>query len=368
MRRPRSPCPRHRGGEERRGARRRNIGEARRLASTRTCSRRWREASSPADTAAQISRSVFSRIGFIMMETLDRRAAAGSGGEGQSLEFIAAAIDRAVAEKRLPDGNAIAVRRIAATPHGVAARPRRKATGAPPTRSSRASCSASRRCAPRPSNKAARNRRRSPPPGKWRSCSIVMACRSARSRCAIRLARASASTPAGSGARRSTNACQRSACSAIVKCGWRRPRNGAIRYVFFGLPADVEAAHYLYDLIVVTFATETARFKNEDMIIASSERRVSTRSFQIGLAHGICDKLKSIESGARRRQPAFDGPRPRADKSLCHRGRTGEAWAIVSRQGAKPQAHGDAGRLPRGPREPGGNSSRDAASRRLDPV
>lgn len=72
--------------------------------------------------------------------------------------------------------------------------------------------------------------------------------------------------------------------------------SGAIRYVFFGLPADVEAAHYLYDLIVVTFTTETARFKNEDMTIASSARRVSTRSFQIGLAHGIGDKLRSIKA------------------------------------------------------------------------
>ena len=66
--------------------------------------------------------------------------------------------------------------------------------------------------------------------------------------------------------------------------------------MFFGLPADVEAAHYLYDLIVMTFATETARFKNEEMTIASSARRVSTRSFQIGLAHGIGDKLGSTKA------------------------------------------------------------------------
>jgi hypothetical protein len=69
-----------------------------------------------------------------------------------------------------------------------------------------------------------------------------------------------------------------------------------IRFVFFGLPADVEAAHYLHDLIVVTFATETARFKNEDVAMASSGRRVSTRSFQIGLAHGIRDKLTSMKA------------------------------------------------------------------------
>ena len=60
--------------------------------------------------------------------------------------------------------------------------------------------------------------------------------------------------------------------------------------------ADVEAAHYLYDLIVATFATETARFKNEDITVASTARRVSTRSFQLGLAHGIRDKLRSMKS------------------------------------------------------------------------
>ena len=35
-----------------------------------------------------------------------------------------------------------------------------------------------------------------------------------------------------------------------------KARAGTIRYVFFGLPADVEAAHFLYDLIDVTFDTE----------------------------------------------------------------------------------------------------------------
>jgi hypothetical protein len=68
------------------------------------------------------------------------------------------------------------------------------------------------------------------------------------------------------------------------------------RWLLTGLPVDVEAAHYIYDLIVVTFATETARFRKEDMTMASSARRVSTRSFQIGLAHGIADKLKSMKA------------------------------------------------------------------------
>ena len=72
--------------------------------------------------------------------------------------------------------------------------------------------------------------------------------------------------------------------------------NGALRFIFFGLPADVEAAHYLYDLVVAAFATETKRIKKEDATIASVERRLSVRSFQIGLAHGICDKLTSMKA------------------------------------------------------------------------
>jgi len=72
---------------------------------------------------------------------------------------------------------------------------------------------------------------------------------------------------------------------------------GFIRYVFFGLPADVEAAHYLYDLVVVAFGTETAAFKQGDLLgaVATAERRGAVASFQIGLATGICDKLAKLK-------------------------------------------------------------------------
>ncbi|WP_156520852.1 DUF7168 domain-containing protein [Magnetospirillum moscoviense] len=71
---------------------------------------------------------------------------------------------------------------------------------------------------------------------------------------------------------------------------------GFVRHVFFGLPADVEAAHYLYDLIEIAFATETRHFKTGAVYadLESGERRSGTNSFQIGLAHGIACKLHSM--------------------------------------------------------------------------
>ena len=71
---------------------------------------------------------------------------------------------------------------------------------------------------------------------------------------------------------------------------------GLLRHVFFGLPADVEAAHYLYDLIEIAFSTETERFKAGAVYadLHSSERRGGTKSFQVGLGHGIARKLHTL--------------------------------------------------------------------------
>jgi len=71
---------------------------------------------------------------------------------------------------------------------------------------------------------------------------------------------------------------------------------GLLRHVFFGLPADVEAAHYLYDLIEIAFVTETERFKAGDVYanLHTGERRGGTNSFQVGLVHGIVGKLHGL--------------------------------------------------------------------------
>ncbi len=72
--------------------------------------------------------------------------------------------------------------------------------------------------------------------------------------------------------------------------------SGALRYIFFGLPGDVEAAHYLYELIDRAFETETARFRTGEIYAEthSRDRRGATNSFQMGLARGIRAKLHEL--------------------------------------------------------------------------
>ena len=73
---------------------------------------------------------------------------------------------------------------------------------------------------------------------------------------------------------------------------------GRLRYVFFGLPADVTAARYLYDLVEQAFETETALFRAGPTYAATpaSLRRTATNSFGIGLGRGIRDKLHSLRT------------------------------------------------------------------------
>ncbi len=74
-----------------------------------------------------------------------------------------------------------------------------------------------------------------------------------------------------------------------------KSRSGTLRYVFFGLPADVAAARYLYELVEQAFETETARFRAGNTYTAAHTklRRTATNSFQIGLARGITAKLRT---------------------------------------------------------------------------
>jgi len=75
-----------------------------------------------------------------------------------------------------------------------------------------------------------------------------------------------------------------------------KSRSGTLRYVFFGLPADVAAARYLYELVEQAFETETARFRTGETYTAAHTkmRRTATNSFQIGLARGITAKLRTL--------------------------------------------------------------------------
>ncbi|RYY10320.1 MAG: DUF2786 domain-containing protein [Alphaproteobacteria bacterium] len=82
---------------------------------------------------------------------------------------------------------------------------------------------------------------------------------------------------------------------------------GRLRYVFFGLPADVAAARYLYDLVDQAFTRETALFKSGETYAAlpSGLRRTATNSFQIGLGRGIIAKLHDLRT---RREVVLRGP------------------------------------------------------------
>lgn len=73
---------------------------------------------------------------------------------------------------------------------------------------------------------------------------------------------------------------------------------GTLRYVFFGLPADVVAARYLYELVDQAFARETALFKADRTYaeMPSRLRRTATNSFQIGLGRGITAKLQTLRA------------------------------------------------------------------------
>ena len=73
---------------------------------------------------------------------------------------------------------------------------------------------------------------------------------------------------------------------------------GTLRYVFFGLRADVRAALYLHDLVALAFETETDRFRRGPVYQGThtSQRAKATNSFQLGMARGIINKLKSIRT------------------------------------------------------------------------
>lgn len=73
---------------------------------------------------------------------------------------------------------------------------------------------------------------------------------------------------------------------------------GTLRYVFFGLPADVVAARYLYELVEQAFTREATMFKASKTYAAMPARlrRTATNSFQIGLGRGITTKLQALRA------------------------------------------------------------------------
>ena len=85
-------------------------------------------------------------------------------------------------------------------------------------------------------------------------------------------------------------------------CGcrvWReKDAAGQVRYVFFGLPADIEAAHTLTELIDTAVRTELGRYKTsaEYQRFRHQERHLANASFALGMVGSIADKLEAMKA------------------------------------------------------------------------
>jgi len=84
---------------------------------------------------------------------------------------------------------------------------------------------------------------------------------------------------------------------------------GTLRYIFFGLKADVEAARFLHDLIEITFETESTAFRHGEIYrtLRGGDRRVALNSFQVGLATGITAKLAALKAARQKSTPKSTG-------------------------------------------------------------
>ena len=80
---------------------------------------------------------------------------------------------------------------------------------------------------------------------------------------------------------------------------WReKDAAGAVRYVFFGLPADVEAAQTLTELVDTAVRTELGRYKTspEYRQFRHQERHLANASFALGMVGSIADKLEAMKA------------------------------------------------------------------------
>jgi len=85
------------------------------------------------------------------------------------------------------------------------------------------------------------------------------------------------------------------AIAAFCDCRVWREKNatGEARYVFFGLPADVEVAHYLTELIDSAVRAELGRYKvsADYRRFRHQERHLANASFTLGMCASIADRL-----------------------------------------------------------------------------
>ena len=90
------------------------------------------------------------------------------------------------------------------------------------------------------------------------------------------------------------------AIAAFCNCrAWReKSADKALRYVFFGLPADIDAALYLAELIDHSVRSELGRFKISPAYTAfrHSDRHLANASFALGMMGSIADKLTMMKA------------------------------------------------------------------------
>src|SRR5690242_9197256 len=88
---------------------------------------------------------------------------------------------------------------------------------------------------------------------------------------------------------------------------WReKSQSGNAHYVFFGLPPDIEVAHYLTELIDNAVRSELGRYKNSAgyRSFRHQDRHVANSSFTLGMIASVADKLSAIK---RERDAVKDG-------------------------------------------------------------
>ncbi len=91
------------------------------------------------------------------------------------------------------------------------------------------------------------------------------------------------------------------AIAAFCDCRvWReKDQAGEGRYVFFGLRADVEVAHYLTEVIDAAVRSELGRYKTSPdyQRFRHQERHLANASFTLGMVASIADKLMAMKAG-----------------------------------------------------------------------
>jgi hypothetical protein len=89
------------------------------------------------------------------------------------------------------------------------------------------------------------------------------------------------------------------AVAAFCDCRvWReKAATGELRYVFFGLRADVAVAHYLTELIDGAVRSELGRYKTsrEYLRFRHNERHMANSSFALGMVTSIATKLTAMK-------------------------------------------------------------------------